>query len=203
MLEKPAITAVDINEVVAHRWSPRAFKADAYLSQTQIIALLEAARWAPSCYGDEPWRFIVCDKQTMPEAWEKALSCLAEANQIWAKNAPLFLLVFANPHFKRDGKPNRWAEYDTGAATENLCLQAVTMGLVAHPMGGFEVGQVQKHFNVPEHIIGMTIIAIGYQASPDSLTEGYQTLEVQERERTPLNEHCFAGIWGKPLPDLP
>ena len=143
MLEKPAVTRPPIAELIARRWSPRAMDSTQPVSRDHLLALLEAARWAPSCFGDQPWRYLVWDRFRDPAGWQQAFECLAEGNQSWVQNAPVLLLAVAAPAFGHNGQPNRWAQYDTGAASENLCLQAAALGLVAHQMGGFnpELGQ--------------------------------------------------------------
>jgi len=85
MLQKTAQTKVPIHNIIAKRWSPCAFENSKPIKREELLALLEAARWAPSCYGDQPWRYIICDKKTNLSAWVKLLSCLADANQVWAK----------------------------------------------------------------------------------------------------------------------
>lgn len=193
---KPAKTSIPIHDIISKRWSCRSFDASRIVERKQIIALLEAARWAPSCYGDEPWRFIVWDKNTDATAWHRAFDCLVEWNQNWVKNAPLLLLVTANSLFSKNGKPNAWGQYDSGAAAENLCLQAVSMGLMAHQMGGFDAKKVQKEFNIPEQFNCMAMIAVGYQSEETSLNEELKDLELAPRERTALSEHFFEGTWG-------
>ncbi len=199
MLTKPAITQADIHELLAHRWSPRALDGEKAVSHAQVLSLLEAARWAPSCFGAEPWRFIMCERQQNEAAWQQAFSCLAEANQVWAKNAPVLLLAIALNEFTLNGNPNRWAQYDTGAAVENICLQAVALGLVAHQMGGFDADKAKAAFNLPDNITAMAMVAVGYQASPDSLGEELKQREIAERKRLPLTELCFDGQWQKPI----
>lgn len=201
MLEKPAITQVPIHELLAKRWSPRAFDPKKPVTTTQILALIEAARWAPSCYGEEPWRFLICDQTQDPSSWEKALQCLAPANQIWAKNAPLLLIAIANNEFiagPKAGHPNRWAQYDTGAASENICLQAINLGLMSHQMGGFSPEKITTAFQLPENVTCMTVIAIGYQADPQNLEDDYYQREIEQRQRRPLETCFFAGQWDQP-----
>jgi len=137
MFDKKIDTQEKIDDLLAKRWSGRAYDVNRQVSQQDIISLLEAARWAPSCYGDEPWRYIVCDKSTNESAWDKAFSCLAEGNQSWAVNAPVLILALANTIFSHNDSDNRWAQYDTGAATMSLCIQASSLGLMVHQMGGF------------------------------------------------------------------
>lgn len=199
MLEKSAETQVPIHELLARRWSPRAFDANRPVRREQILALLEAARWAPSCRGEEPWRYLVFDKTTQPQAWEQALSCLDEANQKWAKQAPVLLLAMAEGNFGHNGLPNRWAQYDCGAASENICLQAFSLGLVAHQMGGFKLAKTHELLGLPIDITCLAMIAIGYQAAPEILEGDYKTKELAPRVRKPMAENFFAGSWGKPF----
>lgn len=201
MQTKTALTQVKVHDLIARRWSCRAFYASKPVSREQIVAMLEAARWAPSCFGDEPWRFIVWDKNTDAAAWQKAFDCLVEWNQNWVKNAPVLVLVTANSLFRKNGKPNRWGQYDTGAAAENLCLQAVAAGLMAHQMGGFDEEKTRRTFNIPKEFALMSMIAIGYQGEPEVLDDNdeLKQLELAERARTPLGTHFFEGDWGIPV----
>lgn len=199
MLEKRAQTKVPIHEVIAKRWSPCAFDNHKNIKREELLALLEAARWAPSCYGDQPWRYIVCDKKTNLTSWVKLLSCLADANQAWAKNAPLLILVTCINNFSHNGRANRWASYDTGASVENLKLQATSMGLIAHSMGGFEPTKVTEVFNIPPDFTAMAVVAVGYQAELNVLDEQLKERELKERERLPLSKLFFEGDWKNPF----
>lgn len=196
MPNKPASSAVPINPLIAQRWSPRAFDADKTLNKKQLLSLLEAARWAPSCFGEEPWRYIVCDRAQDSAAWEKLRACLTERNQLWASNAPVLLLATSAPLFSHNDKPNRWKQYDTGAASENLCLQAAAMGLQAHQMGGFDVEKTRTSFGIPDSVDLMAVIAVGYAGPLDDLHEDFHEAELAERARKPIGERFFAGQWG-------
>lgn len=198
-MDKPASTQVPIDDTIARRWSGRAYDASRPLTQEQIIALLEAARWAPSCYGDQPWRFIVCDKTSDADSWQKAYDCLAPGNQAWVRNTPLLLLVTAGSKFQHNGSDNRWGQYDTGAAAENLCLQAASMGLMAHQMGGFDVAAARVAFAVPEQYALMSMLCVGYAADIDSLSGEVRERELAPRARKPLGEIFFKGGWDKPI----
>lgn len=198
-MQKPAITQVPINEVVANRWSGRAYDASRVVSNEQIISLCEAARWAPSCFGDEPWRFIVWNKNTDSANWQKAFDCLVPANQEWVKNAPVLLLACADTLFGHNQKPNRWGQYDTGAASENLCLQAAHLGLMAHQMGGFSVDAVRSAFQVPAQFNLMAMIAVGYAADIKTVTGEALNREIASRKRKPLEELFFDSAWNKPI----
>lgn len=198
-MHNPAITQVAINETIAKRWSGRAYDAAQAVSQEQIIALLEAARWAPSCFGDQPWRFIVWNKNAAIAAWQQAFDCLATSNQTWVKNAPVLFLVCADTLFNHNQQANRWAEYDTGAAAENLCLQAASMGLMAHQMGGFNAAAARAAFAIPAQYTLMAMLALGYPAAISSLDGEILSRETAPRSRRPLNDLFFAGSWGQPV----
>lgn len=199
MLEKPAETAIPIHDLLARRWSPRAFDPTQTPSQDQLLALLEAARWAPSCYGDQPWRFLVWNRADDAEGWRQAFDCLAPGNQAWVKDVPVLIAVLAQPRFRHDGSPNRWAAYDTGAAALSLCLQAVALGLAAHQMGGFDAQRLKQTFDVPPEVDAMSMIAVGHQASPDRLEGELRQRETAPRNRLPLGELAFRGRWGVPF----
>ncbi|MDZ4140765.1 MAG: nitroreductase family protein [Methylotenera sp.] len=198
-MKKPAITQVPINETIANRWSGRAYDAGKSVSHVQIITLLEAARWAPSCFGDQPWRFIVWDKYADAAAWQKAFDCLVPGNQDWVKDAPLLMLVCADSLFNHNQTPNRWAQYDTGAAAENLCLQASSMGLMAHQMGGFNADKTRENFAIPVQFTPMAMLCVGYAADITTLEGDILNRETATRSRRPLSELFFAESWGQPI----
>lgn len=198
-MHNPAITQVAINDTIANRWSGRAYDAAQAVSHEQIISLLEAARWAPSCFGDQPWRFIVWDKNADAAAWQQGFACLGEGNQSWVKDAPVLLLVCADTLFNHNQKANRWAQYDSGAAAENLCLQASSMGLMAHQMGGFDADAARSAFAIPTQYTPMAMVAVGYPAAISSLEGDILSRETAPRSRRPLGELFFSGSWAKPI----
>jgi len=196
MLEKKAATSIPIHDLLASRWSPRAYAAGRTVSREQLAALLEAGRWAPSCNGDEPWRYLVWDKSCDAQGWQQAFDCLSEGNRKWVKNVPLLLLSCAGSVFGHNGKPNRWTQHDTGMASLSIALQAVALGLIAHQMGGFDADKARAAFGIPAEYTPMSMIAIGYQAAPDVLDEETMKKELAQRARKPLAERFFEGAWG-------
>ena len=198
-MKNPASTQVAINETIANRWSGRAFDATKPVSKEQILSLCEAARWAPSCFGDEPWRFIVWDKNTNADAWQKAFDCLAPSNQTWVKNAPVLLLVCADTLFGHNQTPNRWAQYDTGAAAENLCLQAADLGLMAHQMGGFNADAAREAFAIPAQITLMAMVAVGYAGDANQLPDELKARELAARKRKPIGDLFFDSAWNQSI----
>lgn len=197
MDDRLAKTRVQIHELLAKRWSPRAFDVERGVSREQLSALLEAARWAPSCNGDEPWRYLIFDRKRDPEGWQKAFDCLSENNRKWVKNVPLLLLSCAGSTFEHNGKPNRYGPHDTGAASTCLALQAAAMGLAVHQMGGYDAQKARAAFDIPEEYTPIAMIAVGYQASPDVLDEETKAKELRARSRKSLESHFFERSWGK------
>ena len=176
-----------------NRWSPRAFDASKEVSEMDLNSCLEAARWAPSCFGEEPWRFIVCQRSTDEERWQKLLGCLAPKNQEWAQNAPVLLMVCTSKTFSHNGSKNRWAEYDAGQASVSLCLQATALGLVTHQMGGFDVDAVCDQFAIPEGCVPLAAIAMGFQGEANTLDDAFQASEAASRVRKALTDIIHHG----------
>lgn len=196
---KPAPTQYEITPVIANRWSGRAIDPDTPVAREHLLQMLEAARWAPSCYGAEPWRFLVWDRNRNPQGWERACECLAQGNQAWARNAPVLMVAVADSRFAHNDKPNRWGEYDTGAASVSLHIQGVELGLVVHQMGGFSKDQLAEAFDIPERYTPMAMIAVGHPGDPGSLSDDQRKNELGERRRRPLGEIAFEGSWENPL----
>jgi len=197
MLRKPAQTSRPIHDLLARRWRTRAFDAAKPVTREQLTTLLEAGRWAPSCNGDEPWRYLVWDRARDPEGFQKAFDCLSDNNKKWVKNVPLLMLSCAGSNFAATGKPNRWTQHDTGAASLSIALQADVLGLAAHQMGGFDAEKARAAFGIPAEYMPMAMIAVGYQAAPDVLDEETKKKELIPRARKPLGERFFEGGWGK------
>ena len=198
-MHKPAVTQVPIDATIANRWSGRAYDAARAVPRDDVIALLEAARWAPSCYGDQPWRFMIWNRHEDAAGWQRAFDTLAPGNQAWVKDAPLLVLVAADSLFKHNGQPNRWSQYDTGAAALNLCLQAASAGMMAHQMGGFDADKLRAAFAVPQQFSLMAMVSVGYPAEISTLSGEVLERETAPRTRRPLGELFFSGAWGKPV----
>lgn len=198
-MEKPAQTEFPIHDLLARRWSPRAFDERPVEFGT-LRALFEAARWAPSSNNEQPWRFIVASKTDQQAEWNRLFDCLMEGNQRWAVHAPVLMLSIARVNFEDDGTPNRHAFHDTGLAAENLVLQATASGLVAHQMAGFDVEKARGDLKIPSGYEPVAMIAVGYPGDPAVLSERLRERELQPRSRRPIREWTFFGQWGTPIP---
>ena len=195
-MKKPAITEQPIHSILSDRWSSRAYDPDQLVSQESFLSLMEAARWSPSCMGEQPWQFISFHKKDAT-SWTQALNCLSVGNQNWAMDASILILACARQSFSNNQKPNRWNQYDTGAACENICLQATSIGLVAHQMGGFDVEKSRQLFQIPGQYDLMSFIAIGYPLAVEKISAEALVKEKEARKRKPLREIFYTNQWGK------
>lgn len=199
MFEKKAITQTEITDLLAKRWSGRAYDAQRRVRREDLIKLLEAARWAPSCFGDQPWRYLVWDRHRDEAQWRRAADCLSEGNRAWATAAPVLMAACADSRFLANDKPNRWGEYDTGAASMSLCVQATALDLMVHQMGGFDAEALRAQFAIPQRFTPMAMIAVGYQVSRDAVPEALEERELAARARRPLGSCFFEGAWERPI----
>lgn len=197
-MDKPAITTLDIHPVIRKRWSPRSFQTSVPVETEKIQRIFEAARWAPSSFNEQPWRFIVGIKGD--ETWDKLHACLAEFNQKWAHLAPVLVLTMGKKTFTKNGKDNKVYKYDLGASAAYMTFQAYSEGLVMHQMGGFSKEKARETFGIPDDFDPVSAIAIGYQDVPERLIP-----EMEESERAPRKRHApdqfvFSGKFGQSFP---
>lgn len=193
-MRKPADTKYEIQDLIRERWSPRAFSSDV-IEDEDLGSLLEAARWAPSCFNEQPWRFIVARRQDDAE-FAKMLSCFSPFNQEWAQHAGLLLLTVASRFFAHNQKENRHAWHDVGLATAQLFLQAKALGLASHALAGFDEKIARALYGIPEDFEPVTALVIGYPGNFTELSEKNQEKELAPRQRRGLHEIVFAGEWG-------
>jgi nitroreductase len=177
----------NLNNMFIERWSPRIFLPDP-VTDEDIQTIFEAARWSPSCFNEQPWRFVYAQQ---PDALDEFRSALVEANQSWANNAPLLVFAFSKKDFSQNGKPNRWADFDTGAAWMALTLQANMLGLHTHAMGGFDpdkaftvTGMDSDQYNV------ICAIAIGKISDDKNLPDDQENREDISLRKT-IDETVF------------
>lgn len=187
--QKTADSTEGLHDLIRSRWSPRAF-ADRDVAEGDLRLLLEAARWAASCNNEQPWRFIVA-RRSETVHFAKVLDVLVEANQTWAKNAAVLMLTLTSTKFARHGKPNAWAQHDAGLALGNLMLQATALGIMTHGMAGFDAQKARDTFAIPEDLVPVAAVAIGYLADPSPLPEKLLKSELSTRTRKPIEELLF------------
>ena len=197
-VNKSSDTQYPIDDLLSARWSPLAF-SEKSVEPEKLRSVLEAARWAASSYNEQPWSFIVATKDNQAE-FDRLLSCLVEANQEWAKTAPVLMLSVAKLQFERNGKENRHAFHDIGAAASQLAMQATALGLFIHQMAGFDVSLSRSLYSIPEGYEPVAAIALGYIGDPQILSEKLLQRTNAPRTRKPLENFVFSGRWNQTSP---
>lgn len=189
----------EISPLLLNRWSPRSMTGEP-LSDDELFPLFEAARWAPSSFNGQLWRFILGRRQHQQE-FDKFLNLLVPGNQAWAKNAAALVVVVSRTRFELNDRQSVTHAFDTGAAWENLAIEASRRGLVAHGMEGFDYVRAKKELGVPDDFEAHAMLAIGRRAPADNLPEKYRASE-HPNSRRPLHEIVFAGRFGLTIPEL-
>lgn len=180
----------DILDLFLKRWSPRAMTGEA-VPQATLLRLFEAARWAPSTYNEQEWRFLYAHRDT--DHWPTFFNLLMEANQAWCKNAGVLIVALSKKTFTLNGKPNPVHAIDTGMAIENLFLQAASLpDVIAHGMAGFDRGRARVDLQIPDDYDVQCMIALGRPGDPDQLPEMLREREVPTG-RKPVGEFARAG----------
>ncbi|PMB14241.1 nitroreductase [Fischerella thermalis CCMEE 5282] len=221
-MENPTNIQYEVHDFIRGRWSPLAF-SNRTVEREKLLTLLEAARWAPSSYNQQPWNFIVATKDH-PAEYERMLSCVFHENKRWAQNAPVLILsvaklyfdppnplnpddtienlmrLVANLHTKRGGEGNPHAFHDVGMAVANLTIQAIALNLFVHQIAGFYSDKAKSLFHIPQGYEPVCIMAIGYLGDSQKLPEDLRLRELEPRIRKPLEEFVFIERWGHSSP---
>jgi nitroreductase len=176
-------------EIIQERWSPYSFSSAA-IEEYKLKALMEAAGYAPSCNNEQPWVFVLTTRKD-GAVFDDYLGFMNDANQEWAKNAYAIIISMARTKFSYNGKPNRFAFYDTGMAVSNLLLQALALDIYVHQMGGYSVEKVKKYFNLNEEIEPVAMMAVGYLGNGESLSPELYKRDEKRRPRKAVNEFVF------------
>jgi nitroreductase len=186
----------DVDPQFLDRWSPRAFRSDP-LTPAQLASLFEAMRWSPSCFNEQPWR-VVYAESSATEDHARLCGLLVPANQAWACRPPLLMILFARRNFSHNGKPNRTAAFDVGAAWMSLALEARALGLHAHAMAGFDTERAYSELGVdPEQYEALAAVAVGTIGDPAVLPENYRAREVPSG-RNPTSQFAYPGRFPTP-----
>lgn len=189
MLKTNRTSEYPILPVILNRWAPRAFSQEP-VSDTELMTLFEAARWAQSSFNNQPWRFLYARNGSA--AWQTFLNLLVPANKEWAQNARVLIVVLSKKTFDYNNKPSRTHTFDTGAAAQNMAVQGASMGFVVHGMEGFDYDKARKELNIPADYDVEAMFAVGKLGNPADLSEKLRERE-KPSDRKPLKEIVFEG----------
>lgn len=176
----------DIMPEIKERWSPRALSSEP-IPMEDIRAIIEAAHYAPSCFNEQPWRFVVAHT---PEALKPFHEALSSRNALWATKAPVLILICGHQKFAQSGKDNFYHTFDSGTAWGFLSLEAQRRGICTHGMAGFKKTMLRESLNIPEEWTLIALVAVGRYGSIDDLDETFLS-EEQPNERRPIEEIMF------------
>jgi len=182
---KHAITQFPVLDLIKERWSARSFSSKE-VTKDQVLTILEAASWAPSANNEQPWEFIYALKGTA--GFDTIWNCLMPGNQPWNKHAAGFIITIAHKTFAANGNPNANAEHDSGIATGYLLLQASSMGIYTHPMGGVDKAKLSGELNLTEDQKMLCVISFGYLDDAEKLEEPFKGRELTARTRKSVGE---------------
>jgi nitroreductase len=197
-MDKPADTRHPVHDLIRRRWSPLAFSERA-VEREKLTSILEAARWAPSSFNEQPWAYLLATRDDRAN-FDRLLGCLVEGNVTWAQHAPVLLLSAAKLTFDRNGQPNRHAWHDVGAATAFLTIEATDLGLYVHQMAGILPAKARTTFGIPDAFEPVAAAAVGYPGDPAGLPENLRQRQLAPRARKELASCVFTGHWGQPSP---
>lgn len=176
-----------VNHLILYRTSPRAMSGEE-ISNQEIMTILEAGRYAPSAYNSQPWRFLYAKNGT--KNWDLFFETLVDFNKLWVKNASYIVLIIADRYLNE--KEEITNIFDSGAACENMALQAKDLGLVSHAMSGFDYSKIRANLNIPEKYHVLAMLAIGKPGSLDVLPENLRSYEIVS-DRKELSEIAIEG----------
>jgi len=198
---KKAKTDYPVHPLLSRRWSPRAFDENYELSDLELKSLFEAARWSPSSFNEQPWRFMLASRKNRSE-FETMLETLDPFNAEWAVRSSALILAVAKTFFEQDGRENLHAEYDLGQAVANLTIQATELDLHVHQMAGFDREKARKIFKIPDNFKPITVCAVGKLGNPDILSTELKKMELAPRSRNTTNVFVYSREWGVSAKEL-
>ena len=178
-----------LDQLITERWSPRAFQ-DKEIEIATLFEIFNMARWSPSSYNEQPWRFLI-GKKMEGDTYRYLYKSLTDFNQSWASMAPVLILACAKKNFTQNGKPNPHYRYDLGQIAAHLSLKALDEGIYVHQMAGFDAEQCVEQFEIPKEYEPVTIIAMGYPGEAERLEEDLQEQEEEMSKRKSVESICF------------
>jgi nitroreductase len=194
MTDRTAPADTPLLAAIAARWSPRAFR-DEPVPEASLARVLEAGRWASSCFNEQPWAFVIAERHRDAAAFARILGLLSENNRKWAGVASVLMVACARTRFAANGNPNIHAWYDLGQSTSAMAIEAAGLGLQLHQMAGLDRARAKPELGIPEDVDVAVAIALGVPGDASSLPEPLATREAAPRVRKPRSGWTFRGRW--------
>lgn len=194
MTDRTAPADTPLLAAIAARWSPRAFR-DEPVPEASLARVMEAGRWASSCFNEQPWAFVIAERHRDAAAFARILGLLSENNRKWAGAAAVLMVGCARTRFAANGNPNIHAWYDLGQSTSAMAIEAAGLGLQLHQMAGLDRARAKPELGIPEDVDVAVAIALGVPGDASSLPEPLATREAAPRVRKPRSGWTFRGRW--------
>ncbi len=188
-IKKHRKTEHDINPIILNRWTSRAMSGES-LSDTEIMPLFEAARWAPSGMNNQLWRFVYAKRDT--EYFNEFFDLLMDGNKVWCKNASVLIILISRRNSYNDNRPQSSHSMEAGAAFQNLSIEGTSRNLIVNCLGGFDYAKAHKFLKLTDVWNVECMIAVGKKGTKESLPEKLQQREIPS-SRKPLSELVFEG----------
>lgn len=183
-----------ILSLISDRYSPMAF-SEKVPSNKDMESIFSAAIHAPSAFNEQPWRFVYASKEDIG-SYNDFFNCLVDANKIWAVNAPVLALSIAKKTLSLNGKANPYAMYDAGMAVGNILVQAMSLGIFIHQMGGYDKEMARTNLGIPDDFEPIAMMALGYQGDPSKLPAELQQRATKRSSRKNIEEVVYYGRFG-------
>ncbi len=186
---------LDVEMAIRNRRARRAI-SDRPIEKEKVDALVEAMRLSASCFNNQPWRITLCQG---PQALDAVRSTLSRGNA-WASRAPLIMVVSARPPDDCQLSEGRdYFLFSTGLAVGQMELRATELGLMCHPIAGYNPAKARELLGIPPEYVVIAFVIVGYLGQDDSLLSDKQRAQETERpERKPVGENFFLDKWGNP-----
>ena len=182
-----------VHPLIFNRWSPRSMTGEE-MTEEELMSLFNAAKWAPSSYNNQPWRFLYARKNTA--SWPIFFNLMIEFNQGWAKNAAALVVIISHKNFEHNDKPSMTHSFDTGAAWMAMALEGSFRGYVVHGMEGFNYEKARKDLNIPDTYQVEAMAAVGKRAPLEQLSPDLQKKESPSM-RKETQEIAIEGLFKK------
>jgi nitroreductase len=185
-----------VHNLIKNRWSPVSFSSKP-VEDFKLKTILEAAGYAPSSNNEQPWLFILTTRDE-PEMFNNVVDLLVDGNRIWARNAYALIVSLARMNHVYKNRPNRYAFHDTGMAVSNMLLQATSMNVYIHQMGGYSHEETKRYFNLDEGIEPVAIMAVGYLGDGTGISDELFERDRKRRPRKNISEYAFRNRLNNP-----
>ena len=176
---------MDVKQAINERRAYRSLEP-VKITKELVRDLAESAQLAPSCFNNQPWRFAFVYK---PEILKNLHFALSRGNE-WAQSGSMIIVVFSKKEYDCIIKGREYYLFGLGMATAFIILRATELGLVAHPIAGYDEAGVKEMLGIPDDMTVITLVIVGKHSETISpvLSDKQVNDERTRPERLPLEK---------------